>query len=160
MFACNTVIFLLKSDCQGAIFADIMQLMTHRVGQILHLNAMAPTRWTVVCRVTTVISLGALDIFKEALGGWGLLQVAVDPQGVAGQQLMATAKVSGIPHAFVVDRDGIVQFSGHPMDPNFEAAVKKANPIANHGTQPAEHDWNVFDYFLYHCAIGAPYTHS
>lgn len=55
------------------------------------------------------------------------MQVAVDPQGVAGQQLMATAKVSGVPHAFVVDRDGIVQFSGHPMDPAFEAAIKKAS---------------------------------
>ena len=40
---------------------------------------------------------------------------------------MATAKVSGIPHAFVLDRDGIVQFSGHPMDPNFETAIKKAS---------------------------------
>jgi len=53
------------------------------------------------------------------------LQVAVDPRGVAGQQLMETAKVSGIPHAFVVDADGRVQFSGHPMYPGFEAAVQK-----------------------------------
>ncbi len=52
------------------------------------------------------------------------VQVAVDPRGTAGQQLMAAAQVSGIPHAFVVDRGGIVQYSGHPMDPQFEAAVQ------------------------------------
>ena len=39
---------------------------------------------------------------------------------------MAAAGVSGIPHAFVVDAGGTVQFSGHPMEPGFEAAVHKA----------------------------------
>lgn len=53
------------------------------------------------------------------------LQVAVDPRGVAGQQLMQAAKVSGIPHAFVVDAEGRVHFSRHPMDPSFEAAIQK-----------------------------------
>ncbi|BDA46662.1 probable thiol-disulfide oxidoreductase ResA [Coccomyxa sp. Obi] len=72
----------------------------------------------------------ALQQFVDQQGSKMEYTVAVDPQGVAGQQLMATAKVSGIPHAFVVDRDGIVQFSGHPMDPNFEAAVKKASTNA------------------------------
>ena len=46
--------------------------------------------------------------------------------GIAGQQLMAAAQVSGIPHAFIVDSGGTVQFSGHPMDPGFEAAVQEA----------------------------------
>ena len=53
-------------------------------------------------------------------------QVAV---GHPGQQLMAAAQVSGIPHAFVVDSSGTVQFSGHPMDPGFEAAVQKAGAL-------------------------------
>lgn len=34
--------------------------------------------------------------------------------------------VSGIPHAVVIGRDGVVLWEGHPMDAKFEAAVKKA----------------------------------
>lgn len=49
----------------------------------------------------------------------------MDPKGEVGQELMAAAGVSGIPHAFVVDAGGTVQFSGHPMEPGFEAAVQK-----------------------------------
>lgn len=49
----------------------------------------------------------------------------MDPRGQVGQELMSAAGVSGIPHAFVVDAGGTVQFSGHPMDPGFEAAVQK-----------------------------------
>ena len=57
------------------------------------------------------------------------MQVAVDPRGTAGQQLMAAAQVSGIPHAFVVDGSGVVQYSGHPMDPTFEAAVQRVRGL-------------------------------
>ena len=57
-----------------------------------------------------------------------LLQVVMDPYGRAGQVLMTAAHVSGIPHAFVVDDEGTVQHHGHPADPSFEAAVRKACP--------------------------------
>ena len=52
----------------------------------------------------------------------------MDPYGRAGQVLMTAAHVSGIPHAFVVDGQGTVQHHGHPADPSFEAAVRKAGP--------------------------------
>lgn len=52
-------------------------------------------------------------------------QVAVDQYGRAGQVLMSAARVSGIPHAFVLDDQGIVQYHGHPADPQFERAVKQ-----------------------------------
>ena len=52
-------------------------------------------------------------------------QVAVDQYGRAGQVLMSAARVSGIPHAFVLDDKGIVQYHGHPADPQFERAVKQ-----------------------------------
>ena len=55
--------------------------------------------------------------------------------GIAGQQLMAAAQVVGIPHAFIVDSSGMVHFSGHPMDPGFEAAVQKARAPALHWEQ-------------------------
>ena len=57
-----------------------------------------------------------------------LLQVVMDPYGRAGQVLMTAAHVSGIPHAFVVDGQGTVQHHGHPADPCFAAAVRKACP--------------------------------
>ena len=52
-------------------------------------------------------------------------QVAVDQYGRAGQVLMAAARVSGIPHAFVLDDEGIVRHHGHPADPQFERAVRQ-----------------------------------
>ncbi|KAK9806245.1 hypothetical protein WJX72_007129 [[Myrmecia] bisecta] len=51
--------------------------------------------------------------------------VAVDPKGVVGQKLMEFAGVTGIPHAFVVDKAGIIAYSGHPMQPEFKKAIDK-----------------------------------
>ena len=51
--------------------------------------------------------------------------MVVDPVGQAGQVLMSGALVSGIPHAFVVDSEGVVQYHGHPASPEFERAVQK-----------------------------------
>eukprot|EP00127_Corallochytrium_limacisporum_P000328 Clim_evm23s11 gene=Clim_evmTU23s11 len=42
------------------------------------------------------------------------------------QDLQAQAGVQGIPHAFVIDRQGKITWSGHPMDPNFENAIQTA----------------------------------
>lgn len=49
--------------------------------------------------------------------------VAVDPGQRLAQGLMGAAGVSGIPHAFVIDRQGIIRHHGHPMEPKFAAAV-------------------------------------
>ncbi|GAX84376.1 hypothetical protein CEUSTIGMA_g11798.t1 [Chlamydomonas eustigma] len=45
--------------------------------------------------------------------------VALDSGGQA-QQLMEKAKVHGIPHAFVIDLEGTIRYSGHPADAQFE----------------------------------------
>ncbi len=42
-------------------------------------------------------------------------------QGVNGP-----VQFSGIPHVFVFDTKGVLVFSGHPADPEFEHAVRKA----------------------------------
>jgi hypothetical protein len=42
-----------------------------------------------------------------------------------GQELMAAPGVSGIPHSLVVDRAGVIRFSGHPADPAFVSAVRQ-----------------------------------
>ena len=66
-----------------------------------------------------------------------LSRVAVDPSGEARQQLMAAAKVSCVPHSFVVDQDGVVRFSGHPMDPGWEAFAPAACRSAHAPADPA-----------------------
>jgi thiol-disulfide isomerase/thioredoxin len=45
--------------------------------------------------------------------------IARDESGRAGRAF----GVSGIPHAFVYDKTGKLVWDGHPMDPEFEAAV-------------------------------------
>ena len=45
-----------------------------------------------------------------------------------GQELMAAAGVSGIPHSLVVDRAGVIRFSGHPAAPAFMTAVREVVP--------------------------------
>lgn len=49
----------------------------------------------------------------------------------------------GIPHSFVVGRDNKIVYSGHPMEPGFEAAIKKAmdayaGPPPTTATQPKD----------------------
>ena len=53
------------------------------------------------------------------------------------------AGVRGIPHSFVVGRDNKIVYSGHPMEPGFEAAIKKAldayaGPPPAPATQPKD----------------------
>lgn len=54
-----------------------------------------------------------------------------------GSDLYQRSEAAGIPHAFVVDASNHVTFSGHPMDPGFEAAVSKAAAAAGAGQHPA-----------------------
>lgn len=74
--------------------------------------------------------------------GYGMdYVVASDSAGDCQRKLAAPAGVRGIPHAFVVGSDGRIKFSGHPMDPDFTAAVDKAvsetAPKAGPPTLPA-----------------------
>ena len=52
--------------------------------------------------------------------------VASDPSG-STQRYMQAFNLQGIPSAIVVDKKGKMIFGGHPMDPGFEAALKKAD---------------------------------
>mmetsp|Transcript_21619 Transcript_21619/g.67982 ORF Transcript_21619/g.67982 Transcript_21619/m.67982 type:complete len:208 (-) Transcript_21619:27-650(-) len=49
--------------------------------------------------------------------------VAVDVDSEGQEKLIMPAGARGIPHAFVVDKDGTIVYSGHPMQPDFEKAV-------------------------------------
>lgn len=39
---------------------------------------------------------------------------------------MTKYHVSGIPHAFVVDKDSKIVWHGHPMEPQFEQSIQQA----------------------------------
>jgi hypothetical protein len=39
---------------------------------------------------------------------------------------MTKNHVNGIPHAFVLDKDGRVAWHGHPMEPQFEQTIQQA----------------------------------
>jgi hypothetical protein len=51
--------------------------------------------------------------------------VALDNSGII-TPYRTTFGVRGIPHAFVIDKNGIVTWSGHPMEPAFESALATA----------------------------------
>ena len=84
--------------------------------------------------VMVVVQMGhALMVIEKALGGcsWFLLghdwvrrvpaTTADDDQEVESG-LLGPAGARGIPHAFVVDSQGVVKWHGHPMEPGFEGA--------------------------------------
>ena len=53
--------------------------------------------------------------FVDGMGDKMDYPVAIDREGKTGQAYMAAFGVSGIPHAFVVDREGRIAWHGHPM---------------------------------------------
>lgn len=55
-----------------------------------------------------------------------LKKMKMDYLVIAGSEAMKTYGVNGIPHAFIVDTNGIVQWDGHPGMPAFEQAIEKA----------------------------------
>ena len=56
-------------------------------------------------KMTYPVAIGSKADYANYMGAWG---------------------VNGIPHAFVVGREGDVVWQGHPMEPAFENAIKKA----------------------------------
>ena len=52
-------------------------------------------------------------------------RVAVDKDGMTNKAYMQAYKQSGIPHAFIIDKDGYVVFNSHPMEEQFEATLQQ-----------------------------------
>ncbi|MBP8130455.1 MAG: redoxin family protein [Candidatus Hydrogenedentes bacterium] len=62
--------------------------------------------------------------FVEKQGDQMEYRVAVDNDGKTNKAYMEAYGIDGIPHAFLVDREGRVVFHAHPMDPKFEETLK------------------------------------
>lgn len=67
-------------------------------------------------------------------------QVAADKGQRVSGQLMGAAQVTGIPYAFVVDREGVIRYNGHPADPQMDAVVKQVRFFDRAGLQA----WPLF----------------
>ncbi len=62
-------------------------------------------------------------------------RVAIDANNAITSPYHTNFDVQGIPHAFIIDKNGKIVYSGHPMEPKFETklaeavAFKKAPPV-------------------------------
>ncbi len=77
--------------------------------------------------------------FVEKQGKGMNYTVAVDESRKTSRAYMEPFGVTGIPWAFVVDRDGLLVWTGHPMDPFMEELVG-ALLEENSSDSPAEKD--------------------
>jgi len=74
--------------------------------------------------------------FAKEMGSKMDYRVAVDPEGIT-QKYMTKYNVQGIPHAFVIDKEGKMCWHGHPTDNSFEKTLtalctKKAEKEEEH----------------------------
>lgn len=67
---------------------------------------------------------GTVKPFVEKQGDQMDYRVAVDEDGKMSKAYMEAYGIEGIPHAFLVDREGRIVFHAHPMDPKFEETLK------------------------------------
>jgi len=73
----------------------------------------------------------AVKPFVEQMGAKMDYRVALDSAGTASANYMSAYGIRGIPHAFVIGKDGKVGYHGHPMDPSFETEIQKAANVAS-----------------------------
>ncbi|MFP4501861.1 MAG: redoxin family protein [Candidatus Hydrogenedentota bacterium] len=64
--------------------------------------------------------------FVEKMGEKMTYHVAVDKDDKTTKAYMEPFNVSGIPHAFLVDKEGRLVYHNHPMEPAFEEALAAA----------------------------------
>jgi thiol-disulfide isomerase/thioredoxin len=64
--------------------------------------------------------------FVDQMGAKMDYTVACDEEDSFQREYMSRFGVGGIPHAFVVGKDGKIAWQGHPADPSFEPAVVSA----------------------------------
>jgi len=67
--------------------------------------------------------------YVESMGKKMEYSVAIDAEGNASRNFMEKYGVRGIPHAFVIAKNGSVSWHGHPMEPHFEKALQDATTV-------------------------------
>ncbi|KAG2443176.1 hypothetical protein HYH02_009253 [Chlamydomonas schloesseri] len=84
-----------------------------------------------VVGVTSEQNVATVKKFVEGMGSKMDYTVAVDSSGEVQEGLMMPAGARGIPHAFIVDTNNAIVFSGHPMEPGFQSALRTAAAAAS-----------------------------
>jgi thiol-disulfide isomerase/thioredoxin len=74
--------------------------------------------------------------FVDKMGNQMDYTVACDDGGVVEREYMQKYGVQGIPHAFVVGKDGKIVYQGHPADPKFEPAIVAASQVPGKAAAP------------------------
>lgn len=70
-----------------------------------------------------------VEPFVTKMGAKMDYTVAIDSTG-SSQEYMSRYHVTGIPHAFIVDRKGKIVWHGHPMDAAFESTLDRVSAEA------------------------------
>jgi len=80
--------------------------------------------------------------FVKKMGAQMNYAVAIDATGAVNNDYMARYHVTGIPHAFILDRKGDIAWHGHPADTAFERALDKAAsaPFAPKTATPSDNN--------------------
>ncbi|KAG2497184.1 hypothetical protein HYH03_004773 [Edaphochlamys debaryana] len=86
--------------------------------------------------VSTDQNAQAAKKFVEGMGQQMDYTVAIDSSGEVQEGLMMPAQARGIPHAFVIDSTNTITYSGHPMEPGFETALRTAAAAASDRAAP------------------------
>jgi thiol-disulfide isomerase/thioredoxin len=76
--------------------------------------------------ITNEENMQTVKKFVDSMGANMDYAVAVDVEGEVYSNYMTKYHVSGIPHAFVLDKDSKIAWHGHPMEPQFEQTIQQA----------------------------------
>ncbi len=81
-------------------------------------------------RNVVVVGVSSEDLdtvknFVENAGDNMVYRVAVDDNEATWEAYMEASGARGIPHAFIIDKEGKIVWKGHPMDSNFEKMLEK-----------------------------------
>ncbi|KXZ47362.1 hypothetical protein GPECTOR_36g84 [Gonium pectorale] len=97
-----------------------------RVFHLTELQHKYKDKHVYIVGVSSESNVQVVKKFVDGMGSQMEYTVAVDTAGEVQEGLMMPAGARGIPHAFVVDSTNTVTFSGHPMEPGFESALRTA----------------------------------
>ncbi len=76
----------------------------------------------------TMEESGTVKPFVEKQAEKMVYTVAIDAEGKTSKAYMDAVGARGIPHAFVIDKEGKLAWHGHPMDDAFDRQIERHAP--------------------------------
>ncbi|PNH11046.1 Thiol-disulfide oxidoreductase ResA [Tetrabaena socialis] len=100
------------------------------IPHLTELQAKYKDKEVYIIGISSETNVQVVKKFVDGMGSQMDYTVALDTSGEVQEELLMKAGAQGIPHAFVVDSTNTITFSGHPMDPGFESALRTAAAAA------------------------------